>query len=112
MKDIWDTYEHPCANIEADNDNQAKVLVCFANILDIDLSAGEEINRRKLIDKLVDWTAHVYREDANAFNNIVNIGKDFDGGFLRWMLKKRGNGKIMRNKSLQIQMQCLLKEAR
>ena len=88
LRDIWDTYERPCANVEADNENQAKVLACFANILDINLPAGEEIKIRKLTDKLADWTAHVCREDDNAFNNILNIGKGFDEGFLHVDVEK------------------------
>ena len=48
--DIWHTYERPHANLEADNKNRAKVLACFANIVNIDLPAGEEIKIRKLID--------------------------------------------------------------
>ena len=52
LRDIWDTYERPCANVEVNNENRAKVLACFANILDIDLLAGEEIKIRKLTDKL------------------------------------------------------------
>ena len=62
-------------NVEADNENRAKVLACFANILDIDLPTREEIKIRKLTDKLTDWTAHACREDDDAFNNILNIGK-------------------------------------
>ena len=64
------------------------MLACFANILDIDLSAGEEIKIRKLTNKLVDWTIHVCREDNDAFNNIPNIGKDFDEGFLHMDVEK------------------------
>ena len=88
LRDIWDTYGHPRVNVEADNENRAKVLACFANILDIDLPAGEEIKIRKLKDKLADWTAHVCREDDDAFNNILNIGKDFDEGFLHVDVEK------------------------
>ena len=82
LRDIWDTYECPRANVEADNKNREKVLACFASILDIDLPAGKEIKIRKLMDKLANWIAHVCREDDDAFNNILNIGKDFDEGFL------------------------------
>ena len=89
LRDIWDAYEHPRANVEADNKNRTKVLACFANILDIDLLAGEEIKIRKLTDKLADWIAHVYREDNDAFNNIMNIGKGFDEGFLHVDVEKK-----------------------
>ena len=88
MRDIWDTYERPHANVEADNENRAKVLACFANILDIDLPAREEIKIRKLIDKLADWTAHVCRKDNDAFNNILNIGKVFNEGYLYMDVEK------------------------
>ena len=88
LRDIWDTLEHPHANVEADNENRTKVLACFANILDIDLPVGEEIKIRKLTDKLADWTAHVCREDDDAFNNILNIGKGFDQGFLHVDVEK------------------------
>ena len=54
LRDIWNTYERPHVNVEADNENRAKVLACFANILDIDLPVGEEIKIRKLTNKLVD----------------------------------------------------------
>ena len=74
--------------VEVDNENRAKVLACFANILDIDLPTGEEMKRRKLTDKLADWTAHVYREDDDAFNNILNTGKGFDEGFLHMDVEK------------------------
>ena len=87
-KDIWDTYERPRVNVKADNENRAKVLAYFANILDIDLPAGEEIKRRKLTDKLADWTTHVCREDDDVFNNILNIGKGFDEGFLHVDVEK------------------------
>ena len=89
LRDIWNTYECPQANVEADNENRGKVLACFANILDIDLSAGEEIKIRKLTDKLADWIAHVCREDDDAFNNILNIGKGFDERFLHVDVKKK-----------------------
>ena len=49
------------------------MLACFASILDIDLPAGEEIKIRKLTNKLADSTAHVSREDDDAFDNILNI---------------------------------------
>ena len=84
----WDTYKCPQANVKADNENRAKVLACFANILDIDLPAGEKIKIRKLIDKLANWTVHVCREDDDAFNNILNIGKGFDEGFLHVDIEK------------------------
>ena len=42
-----------------------------------------------MIDKLVDWTAHVCREDNDAFNNILNIGKGFDDGFLHVDVEKK-----------------------
>ena len=35
-----------------------------------------------MIYKLVDWTAYVCREDDDEFNNILDIGKGFDEGFL------------------------------
>ena len=60
----------------------------FANILDIDLQAGEEIKIRKLTDKLVDWIAHIYREDDDTFNNILNIRKGFDEGILHLDVEK------------------------
>ena len=82
LRDIWDTCERPQANVKVDNENWAKVLACFANILDIDLPTGQEIKITKLIDKLADWTAHVCREVDDAFNNILNIRKGFDEGFL------------------------------
>ena len=88
LRDIWDTYRRLCANVEADNENRAKVLACFANILDIDLPAEEEIKIRKLTDKLADWTAHVCRKDDDVFNNILNIGKDFNEGFLHVDVEK------------------------
>ena len=88
LRDIWDTYERPCANVEADNENRTKVLVCFVNILDIDLPIREEIKIKKLMDKLVDWTVHIYREDDDAFNNILNIGKGFDERFLHVDVEK------------------------
>ena len=88
MRDIWDTYKRPRTNVEADNENRAKVLVRFANILDINLPIGEETKRRKLMDKLADWTAHVCRENDDAFNNILNIGKGFDEGFLHMDVEK------------------------
>ena len=89
MRDIWDTYERPRANVEVDNENWAKVLTCSANILDIDLPAGEEIKIKKLKDKFADWTIHVCREDDDAFNNILNIGKGFDEGFLHMDVEKK-----------------------
>ena len=88
LRDIWDTLERPRANVEADNEKRAKVLACFANTLDINLPAGEEIKIRKLTDKLADWTAHACREDDDAFNNILNIGKGFDEGFLHADVEK------------------------
>ena len=88
LRDVWDTLERPRANVEADNEKRAKVLACFANILDINLPAGEEIKIRKLTDKLADWTAHVCREDDDAFNNILNIRKGFDEGFLHADVEK------------------------
>ena len=102
MRDIWDTYEPSRANVEADNENQAKVLACFANILDIDLPAREEIKIRKLTNKLADWTAHVCREDDDAFNNILNIGKGFDEGLLHMDDEKKGNRRSMSKRSIQI----------
>ena len=45
-------------------------------------------NIRKLTDKLADWTVHAYREDDDAFNNILNIGKGFDEGFLHVDVEK------------------------
>ena len=88
LRNICDTNECPRANVEVDNKNRGKVLACFASILDIDLLAREEIKIRKLTDILADWTAHVYREDDDAFNNILNIGKDFDEGFLHVDVEK------------------------
>ena len=88
LRDIWDTYERPRANVEADNENWAKVLACFASILDIDLPTREEIKIKKLTDKLADWIAHVCRENDDAFNNILNIGKGFDEGFLHVDVEK------------------------
>ena len=88
LRDIWDTYKGPRANVEADNENWAKMLACFANIMDIDFPAREEIKIRKLTDKLVDWTAQVNRNDDDAFNNILDIGKGFDEGLLHVDVEK------------------------
>ena len=88
LRDIWDTYKRPRVNVKADNENRAKVLACFANILDIDLPTGMEIKIRKLTDKLADWIVHVYRKDDDVFNNILNIGKGFDEEFLHMDVEK------------------------
>ena len=64
------------------------MLACFANILDIDLPARKEIKIRKLTNKLANWTVHVYTEDDDAFNNILNIGKGFNEGFLHVDVEK------------------------
>ena len=56
--------------------------------MDIHLPAGKEIKIGNLTDKLVDWTAHVCRKDDDAFNNILNIGKGFDEGFLHLNVEK------------------------
>ena len=38
--------------------------------------------------KLANWTAHVCREDNDAFNNILDIGKDFNEGLLHLDVEK------------------------
>ena len=42
-----------------------------------------------MTDKLANWSAHVCREDDDPFNNILNIGKDFDEGFLHVDVEKK-----------------------
>ena len=37
---------------------------------------------RKLSDRLADWTAHVCREDDDAFKQVLQTGMDFDEGLL------------------------------
>ena len=88
LKDIWGTYDCPCAHVEANKEKSAKVLVCFANILDIDLLVGKVVKIRKLIEKLVDWTVHVFKQDDDAFNMILDIGKGIDKGLLYLDVKK------------------------
>ena len=82
LRDIWEACDRPRALVEVDNERRRRALVSFAIVLDMEVLVGQVIKMSKLTDRLADWTAHVCREDDDAFKQVLQIGMDFDEGLL------------------------------
>ena len=87
-----------------DVEKRQEMFICMAAILYLKLDAQKNFNITKVSSKLNNLITHTYREDDEAFEDLIRIGQEVDAHILhqdpskevawnKFMMKKKENDK-------------------
>ena len=82
IQNLWNEYKRPQPRDEIDIEKRADMLICMAAVLNVKLDGHKSLNITNVSSKLYDWITHAYREDEEAFDDLIQLGQDVDARLL------------------------------
>ena len=74
LRTLWNEYGRPKPREVRDIEKRGDMFICMAAVLHLKLDAQKNLNLTKVSSKLNDWITHAYREDDEAFEDLIHIG--------------------------------------
>ena len=82
LRALWINYGRPKAREDEDIQRRGDMLMCMATILNQKLEGEKNLTITKVSTKLYDWISHACRDDDEAFDCVIRIGKEVDNRVL------------------------------
>ena len=117
LRELWETFGRPKARDE-DIIARGKMLLCMAAVLNLKLDEEKNLTLKKVSTKMYDWISHACREDDEAFEDVVKIGKEVDhrnlhldstkeSAWKTYVEKRRENAKVKEPKKIPMTINWL-----